>query len=87
MWDLERYHSLSPNTVFSFYFSGDMEFTFLFFLSSVLTILSFQVSFTEEYLRENIGAFMSSLLLAKPTGLKKCKWHKLLMFPIVLFMG
>ncbi|PQQ17181.1 50S ribosomal protein L1 chloroplastic [Prunus yedoensis var. nudiflora] len=30
-----------------------------------------KVSFTEEYLRENIGAFMSSLLLAKPTGLKK----------------
>ncbi|KAM1413358.1 hypothetical protein ACFX13_026251 [Malus domestica] len=30
-----------------------------------------KVSFTEDYLRENIGAFMSSLLLAKPTGLKK----------------
>ncbi|KAM1011658.1 hypothetical protein FF1_046831 [Malus domestica] len=30
-----------------------------------------KVSFTEEYLQENIGAFMSSLLLAKPTGLKK----------------
>ncbi|XP_062007790.1 uncharacterized protein LOC133724898 [Rosa rugosa] len=30
-----------------------------------------KVSFTEEYLRENVGAFMSSLLLAKPTGLKK----------------
>lgn len=30
-----------------------------------------KVNFTEEYLRENVGAFMSSLLLAKPTGLKK----------------
>ncbi|KAM2539978.1 hypothetical protein TB2_025219 [Malus domestica] len=30
-----------------------------------------KVSFTDDYLRENIGAFMSSLLLAKPTGLKK----------------
>ncbi|RXH68516.1 hypothetical protein DVH24_030849 [Malus domestica] len=32
-----------------------------------------KVSFTEDYLRENIGAFMSSLLLAKPTGLKKLR--------------
>ncbi|XP_050382261.1 uncharacterized protein LOC126799169 [Argentina anserina] len=30
-----------------------------------------KASFTEEYIRENVGAFMSSLLLAKPTGLKK----------------
>ncbi|RXH89133.1 hypothetical protein DVH24_006111 [Malus domestica] len=29
-----------------------------------------KVSFTEEYLQENIGAFMSSLLLAKPTASK-----------------
>ncbi|KAM0960671.1 hypothetical protein ACFX2I_025583 [Malus domestica] len=29
-----------------------------------------KVSFTEDYLRENIGAFMSSLLLAKPTASK-----------------
>nr|XP_011466965.1 PREDICTED: 50S ribosomal protein L1, chloroplastic isoform X1 [Fragaria vesca subsp. vesca] len=30
-----------------------------------------KVSFTEDNLRENVGAIMSSLLLAKPTGLKK----------------
>ncbi|KAM2539977.1 hypothetical protein TB2_025219 [Malus domestica] len=29
-----------------------------------------KVSFTDDYLRENIGAFMSSLLLAKPTASK-----------------
>ncbi|KAG6722913.1 hypothetical protein I3843_03G186300 [Carya illinoinensis] len=30
-----------------------------------------KVSFTEEFLRENIGAFMNALLLAKPPSLKK----------------
>ncbi|XP_061356820.1 uncharacterized protein LOC133301214 [Gastrolobium bilobum] len=30
-----------------------------------------KVSYTEDSLRENIGAFMNSLLLAKPAGLKK----------------
>ncbi|KAL6975937.1 hypothetical protein U1Q18_024732, partial [Sarracenia purpurea var. burkii] len=30
-----------------------------------------KVSFSEEALRENIGAFVNSLLLAKPAGLKK----------------
>lgn len=32
-----------------------------------------QVNFTEESLRENIGAFVHALLLAKPVGLKKSK--------------
>lgn len=32
-----------------------------------------QASFTEESLRENIGAFMNALLLAKPPNLKKGK--------------
>lgn len=31
----------------------------------------FQVNFSEESLRENIGAFIHSLLVAKPVGLKK----------------
>ncbi|PON96462.1 Ribosomal protein [Trema orientale] len=30
-----------------------------------------KVSYSEDYLRENIGAFMNALLLAKPQGLKK----------------
>lgn len=57
-------------------------------LSILITILSFQVSFTEEYMW-NIGAFISSLLLEIKAlmGLKKCKWHKLLVFPILLFVG
>ena len=33
-----------------------------------------QVSFSEKVLRENIGAFVNALLLAKPSGLKKSKW-------------
>jgi hypothetical protein len=33
-----------------------------------------QVNFSEESLRENIGAFVNALLLAKPVGLKKSKW-------------
>ena len=32
-----------------------------------------QVSFAEEALQENIGAFVNALLLAKPAGLKKSK--------------
>lgn len=32
-----------------------------------------QVNFSEESLRENIGAFVHALLLAKPVGLKKSK--------------
>jgi hypothetical protein len=32
------------------------------------------VNFSEESLRENIGAFVNALLLAKPVGLKKSKW-------------
>ena len=32
-----------------------------------------QVGFTEEALRENVGAFVNALLLAKPAGLKKSK--------------
>lgn len=30
-----------------------------------------QMSFPEDALRENVGAFMNALLLAKPAGLKK----------------
>lgn len=33
------------------------------------------MSFTEESLRENVGAFMNALLQAKPAGLKKSKQH------------
>jgi len=29
------------------------------------------MSFSEDALRENVGAFMNALLLAKPAGLKK----------------
>lgn len=32
-----------------------------------------QINFSEESLRENIGAFVNALLLAKPVGLKKSK--------------
>ncbi|KAB1202642.1 50S ribosomal protein L1 [Morella rubra] len=35
-----------------------------------------KASFTEEFLRENIGAFMNALLLAKPPSLKKGKASK-----------
>jgi ribosomal protein L1 len=37
-------------------------------------VLFLQVNFSEESLRENIGAFVNALLLAKPVGLKKSKW-------------
>ena len=37
-------------------------------------MLFLQVNFSEESLRENIGAFVNALLLAKPVGLKKSKW-------------
>lgn len=33
-----------------------------------------QVNYSEEALRENIGAFMNALLLAKPAGLKKSEY-------------
>lgn len=33
-----------------------------------------QANFSEEALRENIGAFVNSLLLVKPAGLKKSKY-------------
>lgn len=33
-----------------------------------------QVNYSEEALRENIGAFMNALLLAKPSGLKKSEY-------------
>jgi ribosomal protein L1 len=36
-------------------------------------VLYLQVNFSEESLRENIGAFVNALLLAKPVGLKKSK--------------
>lgn len=32
-----------------------------------------QVSFSEEALCENVGAFVNALLVAKPAGLKKSK--------------
>lgn len=35
--------------------------------------LHLQVSLKEELLRQNVGAFVSALLLAKPAGLKKSK--------------
>ncbi|MED6124662.1 hypothetical protein PIB30_061081 [Stylosanthes scabra] len=38
---------------------------------SILHIGVGKVSYTEEALRENIGAFMNAVLLAKPAGLKK----------------
>lgn len=47
-----------------------------YFMELILLIrLQFfpQASFTEEFLRENIGAFMNALLLAKPPSLKKGK--------------
>jgi ribosomal protein L1 len=34
------------------------------------------MSFSEEALRENVGAFMNALLLAKPAGLKKSKSYR-----------
>lgn len=40
-----------------------------------------QVSFTEEALCENVGAFVNALLLAKPAGLKK---SKLLSLPVLI---
>jgi hypothetical protein len=42
--------------------------------ASLLFVLFLQVNFSEESLRENIGAFVNALLLAKPVGLKKSKW-------------
>lgn len=36
---------------------------------------SLQVSLKDDLLRENVGAFVNSLLLAKPAGLKKSKKH------------
>jgi hypothetical protein len=39
----------------------------------VILSLFLQVNFSEESLRENIGAFVHALLLAKPVGLKKSK--------------
>ena len=36
-----------------------------------------QVTYPEEALRENIGAFVNALLHAKPAGLKKSKWFAL----------
>lgn len=41
-----------------------------------------QVSFAEEALRENVGAFVNALLLAKPAGLKKSKLPTLLVFAL-----
>jgi ribosomal protein L1 len=42
--------------------------------ASLLFVLFLKVNFSEESLRENIGAFVNALLLAKPVGLKKSKW-------------
>lgn len=46
-------------------------FSFIFLYYHCLCY--WQVNFTEESLRENIGAFVHALLLAKPVGLKKSK--------------
>lgn len=45
-------------------------------ISCVLLLNNFiilQVSYAEDNLRENVGAFVNALLLAKPAGLKKGK--------------
>lgn len=42
------------------------------------------MSLKEELLRENVGAFVNALLLAKPTGLKKSKWHMLFTFLFIV---
>jgi ribosomal protein L1 len=39
--------------------------------TSILHVPLGKMSFSEEALRENVGAFMNALLLAKPAGLKK----------------
>ncbi|KAL6538278.1 hypothetical protein OROGR_012266 [Orobanche gracilis] len=36
-----------------------------------------KLSFSEDALRDNVGAFVNALLLAKPAGLKKSKWTSL----------
>lgn len=41
----------------------------------------FQVNFSDEALRENVGAFVNALLLAKPVGLKKSKLAIFLILP------
>lgn len=86
MLGLERYYDLIPDTMFHSTGSCCL-FSLAYLLLSLFSKkkshfidTSLQVSFTEDNLRENVGAFMSSLLLAKPTGLKKCKWHTLLLF-------
>ncbi|XLS85252.1 hypothetical protein HN51_035418 [Arachis hypogaea] len=42
---------------------------------SILHIGLGKVSYKEEALRENIGAFMNAVLLAKPAGLKKSNFQ------------
>lgn len=44
------------------------------------------MTYSEDALRENIGAFTNALLLAKPAGLKKSKWY-LWCICILLFTG
>lgn len=47
--------------------------TYPFTVSPYYFICFLQVNFSEESLRENVGAFVHALLLAKPVGLKKSK--------------
>lgn len=63
-----------------------LEVIFNFYLLILLIWLQYllKVSLKEELLRENVGAFVNALLLAKPAGLKKSKLHMLFTFLFIV---
>ena len=75
MLALERYGSsaLIPIALAALPRFWVAERKLLFTGSSYYCLCYLQVNFSEESLRENIGAFVHALLLAKPVGLKKSK--------------